>query len=196
MRFLAAVIDGIITALITVIPAIAVGYIVGLTMAGTASLSEIEATAGAIGNLLGILIGWLYFAILESSSYQATFGKRLLGLRVVGLEGDGISFGRATGRHFGKFLSLLTLFIGFFMTGWTKKKQGMHDKMAGCLVVRKSSLKKGYNSHFEVKTPPSFTPAPVARVAGDKSEFEAEALRRYKAGDLSESAFIEIIKRK
>jgi len=38
---------------------------------------------------------WLYFALAESSSRQATLGKRLLGLRVTNLHGDRIGFGRA-----------------------------------------------------------------------------------------------------
>ena len=48
---------------------------------------------------------WLYFALLESSPWQATVGKKILGLKVVHLDGSRISFGRATARYFSKFLS-------------------------------------------------------------------------------------------
>jgi uncharacterized RDD family membrane protein YckC len=57
---------------------------------------------------------------------------------VTDLNGDRISFGKASGRFFGKIISRLILGIGFFMIGFTEKKQGLHDMIAGCLVVKKA----------------------------------------------------------
>jgi uncharacterized RDD family membrane protein YckC len=88
----------------------------------------------------GTLIHWLYWAGMESSGYQATLGKVALGLKVTDLQGEPISFGRATGRYFGKFISALLLGIGFLMAGLTEKKQALHDIMAGTLVVRKQAV--------------------------------------------------------
>ena len=79
---------------------------------------------------------WLYCAFMESSSWRATVGKRLLGLQVMDLEGKRISFGQATVRHFMKFLSLFCLMIGFLMAGWTKRRQALHDIPADVLVIR------------------------------------------------------------
>ncbi|QSZ27581.1 RDD family protein [Aceticella autotrophica] len=87
-------------------------------------------------NIIGIMINWLYFALMESSSKQATLGKMIIGLYVTDLEGNKISFARATGRYFAKFLSALILCIGFMMAGWTKEKQALHDIIAGTLVLR------------------------------------------------------------
>jgi uncharacterized RDD family membrane protein YckC/Tfp pilus assembly protein PilE len=87
-----------------------------------------------------IVIGWLYFALCESSNWQATPGKLALGLAVTDEYGASIGFARATGRHFGKCISALILGIGFLLAGWTKRKQALHDLMAGCCVVRKSGL--------------------------------------------------------
>lgn len=78
---------------------------------------------------------WLYYAICESR-YGGTLGKRLMCLRVVTTDCQPVTFWRATGRYFGKLLSFLTLYIGFFMIGWTKYKQGLHDMVAGCYVIR------------------------------------------------------------
>lgn len=78
---------------------------------------------------------WFYFAGFESSKWQATIGKKLLELKVVDLEGNRVSFARATGRYFGKLLSRITLMIGFLMIIWTKKKQALHDKLASTLVI-------------------------------------------------------------
>ncbi len=91
----------------------------------------------ALGFLLD-LVSWLYFAAFESSPWQATPGKRILKLAVTDLAGKRISFARATGRHFAKFFSAVTLLMGFVMIGFTQRKQGLHDIIAGCLVVRKT----------------------------------------------------------
>ncbi len=89
------------------------------------------------GKGLGFIGAWLYEALLTSSSLQATLGKMILGMRVTDLQGQRISFGRATGRHFAKYLSALFLGIGYLMVGFTQKKQGLHDMLAGT-VVRKT----------------------------------------------------------
>ncbi len=80
---------------------------------------------------------WLYFALMESSGKCASLGKMALGIKVTDLNGNGISFGTATGRFFGKMISGVILYIGFIMAGFTEKKQALHDIMAGCLVVNK-----------------------------------------------------------
>jgi uncharacterized RDD family membrane protein YckC len=87
--------------------------------------------------ILDIVVGWLYFALQESSAAQATLGKRLLGIRVTDTLGNRLTFGRATGRHFGKIVSGLILGIGYIMAGFTEKKQALHDIMAETLVTRK-----------------------------------------------------------
>ena len=89
--------------------------------------------------LLIQLISWLYFAAFESSQWQATPGKKVLGLRVTDLEGKRLGFIRASGRYFGKILSSLLFGIGFLMAGFTEKKQALHDMLAGCLVLRDPS---------------------------------------------------------
>jgi uncharacterized RDD family membrane protein YckC len=78
-------------------------------------------------NLLIEMVYWLYFASLESSVWQATIGKRILGLYVTDMKGQRISFARASGRFLGLSLEHLTLFIGFMMAGFTARKQALHD---------------------------------------------------------------------
>ena len=81
----------------------------------------------------------LYFAIMESSSKQATLGKMVLGIVVTDADGKRISLGRAVGRNLGKIISSIILLIGYFMIAFTEKKQGLHDIMAKCLVVVKEN---------------------------------------------------------
>ncbi|MFY9676334.1 MAG: RDD family protein, partial [Terriglobales bacterium] len=91
---------------------------------------------GGVLFVLTLGASWLYEALMESSSYQATLGKMIFGMKVTDLYGNRISFARATGRHFAKIVSGLLLCIGFIMVGLTERKQGLHDMMAGTLVPK------------------------------------------------------------
>ncbi|HYQ87368.1 MAG TPA: RDD family protein [Bacteroidota bacterium] len=93
-------------------------------------------SAYAFAICLIILGKWLYYALMESKK-GATLGKMAMGIRVTDMQGNQISFARATGRYFGKILSGLILGIGYLMAGWTQQKQALHDILAGCLVVLK-----------------------------------------------------------
>jgi uncharacterized RDD family membrane protein YckC len=117
IRLVAAIIDGIILAIVQ--------FILNLF------IDDFTAR-----NLVNGVVGWLYSAGLESSAQQATIGKRAMGLQVTDLSGDRISFLRATGRYFAKILSVLIFFIGFIMIAFTEKKQGLHDMIAGTLVIK------------------------------------------------------------
>jgi len=84
---------------------------------------------------VNFLLTWFYFAGLESMA-GATLGKMVLGLSVTDEQGNNISFLRATGRYFAKIISALILCIGYIMVAWDGRKQGLHDKIAGTLVVK------------------------------------------------------------
>lgn len=131
LRFVAACIDSLITMLAS--------FIIGVMFGPMMEVGDINDPGGmgGLGDLWGIMLGWLYFAGMESSTAQGTLGKMALGIIVTDLDGHPVSFGRATGRYFGKIISTLMLFIGFIMVGFTARKQGLHDMMAGCLVLRK-----------------------------------------------------------
>jgi len=84
---------------------------------------------------LSFIISWLYFAIMESSSRQGTYGKNIVGIKVTDIYGDPISFMKATIRYFAKIVSGMTFFVGYLMAGFTAKKQALHDIMSECLVI-------------------------------------------------------------
>lgn len=122
---------------------IVMGILFGVIFA--ASTAAIASDHGGIafalmglGYVLLIVIAWLYFAKFESGATQATPGKRLMGLKVTDDKGQRISFGRATGRFFGKIVTGIIPFgIGYMLAGWTGRKQALHDMMAGtCIVFR------------------------------------------------------------
>jgi uncharacterized RDD family membrane protein YckC len=91
-------------------------------------------------SLIKLTVVFPYFTLLESSRLQATLGKLLCGMKVNDLSGHRISFLRATGRFFGKILSGQILLIGYLMAAFTKRKQSLHDLLAGTVVVDNESL--------------------------------------------------------
>jgi uncharacterized RDD family membrane protein YckC len=149
LRFLAYVLDNVVIGIAAMMILIPLIFLTGLG----SFLSKIHADEDIndIGAfmLIGIIfllatislvVTWLYHAWMESSEWQATFGKRVLGLVVTDLAGQRISFGRATARHFSKIITnMIPLAIGYLMAGFTEKKQALHDMIAGCLVLRRSS---------------------------------------------------------
>lgn len=86
--------------------------------------------------IFGFLLKWLYFTLMESSTSQATLGKAIIGIWVTDEQGRRISFLKANARYWAKILSVLTLGFGYLMAGFTKRKQALHDLVAGTLVVR------------------------------------------------------------
>jgi uncharacterized RDD family membrane protein YckC len=85
---------------------------------------------------VGILATILYFALMESSPWQATLGKKVVGLYVTDIAGRRPSLVRAIARNLARFLSSMTAGVGYLMCGFTEKKQALHDIVAKCLVLR------------------------------------------------------------
>ncbi|MEK7398373.1 MAG: RDD family protein, partial [Candidatus Poribacteria bacterium] len=131
-RYFASIIDGL---LISVAEAI-----IGFFLANTIPKLVRGSLWGFIpmpSGYVSFLMGWMYFALMESSPHQATIGKIVMGINVVDLNGNRVSFFRASNRFFAKTLSVLLLFIGYIMAGFTEKKQALHDIIARCLVMKR-----------------------------------------------------------
>lgn len=145
-RFVAMIIDSCILSLVDFFIFLPVLGLFGLgVFAGAESEEPISIVAiilaAVSAYLFAILLmavaGWLYYALMESSSRQATLGKMALAIKVTDLAGARISFGKATGRYFGKIVSGLICMVGYIMAAFTERKQALHDIMAGCLVVNR-----------------------------------------------------------
>jgi len=136
IRVVAAIIDGILLQVV-VFPVKMIFGTMGLAsgMMGVPHFG-LGLLGGGITLVLLVCGSWLYEALMESSSYQATLGKMIFGMKVTDLNGNRISFERATGRHFAKWLSTMILCIGYIMVGFTERKQGLHDLLAGTLVKK------------------------------------------------------------
>ena len=144
-RFLAYIIDSCIVSIASLIIIVPMAIMFGIGIFTHEEIDE-EAAAGFLIAFIGaylifimiIVVGqWLYFALMESRK-GATLGKMALGIMVTDMNGNPVSFGKASGRYFGKILSSLIFCIGYIMAGFTQQKQALHDILAGCLVVNKN----------------------------------------------------------
>lgn len=114
LRLVAAIIDGVILA--------AVSLVLGVL--------------GNPGRGLGLLVGLAYYVYLEGSPSGQTVGKRAMNIRVIDAENGGaIGYGRAVVRYFSKILSAIPCALGYFWMLWDPNKQTWHDKIAADVVV-------------------------------------------------------------
>jgi len=91
-----------------------------------------------------LVFQWIYYAFFESSALMASPGKRIMGVKVTNYKHERINFGRALVRNISKILSVVTIFFGFIMIMFTKKKQGLHDLISKAYVVEGvSDYKRG-----------------------------------------------------
>jgi uncharacterized RDD family membrane protein YckC len=151
LRLLAAIIDGFLLG----IPfGIIVFMMIASAIPGIASLAHSENPNPMLIVMtilprlfflmvLSLLASWLYWALMESSEWQATLGKKALGLCVTDLAGNRVTFGKASGRFFaGRGIGYVPSIGGLYylvdciMAGFTENKQALHDIIAGCLVKR------------------------------------------------------------
>jgi len=114
-----------------------------------------------------VIFPWLYFAYQESSA-GATIGKNMMGMKVVDIDGNKISFKRATGRYFAKYLSGIFL-IGYIMAFFDASKRALHDRLAGTFVVDAMNVAM-LDGTDQPEVPVAFqgeNPAEVNRGGGD-----------------------------
>jgi uncharacterized RDD family membrane protein YckC len=133
-RFVALVLDW----LILLIPMVVLVTVFSVALVGMASAGTGTEPTMALVLLYYVAyfgIAGLYFAVQESSSHQATLGKRALGIKVADMDGQPLTFGHALGRWAAAALSYLTIYIGFLMAAFTDRKRALHDFVAGTQVV-------------------------------------------------------------
>lgn len=144
-RLIALLIDGAILGVGgMIVAAVFGGIFVGTagidTLTGSGEISEGTLIAGFLLYFLFIVgmtvAAWLYYALQESSPRMATIGKRAMGIVVTDMDGHRISFARATGRFFSKWISGAIMYVGYIMAAFTEKKQALHDMIVNSLVMQ------------------------------------------------------------
>ena len=144
-RALAFVIDLLLIGVIMALLVLPLATVLGLRESRAAN--EVRSAfvmfllgAYLVTTILSILGAWLYYALSESSRFEATIGKRLLGLRVTDADGERLDFQTASIRFFGKIISSALAGAGFFMQPFTPQYQALHDVIAKTIVVRYKKL--------------------------------------------------------
>jgi len=113
-----------------------------ILLAALLSMGMVMATVGmesamdVASWLVLTFVPFLYWPVLESSRWQATFGKRIMGLEVTDSEGNRLTFLRALLRSLAKIISSIPFGLGFLMAAFTARKQALHDMIVKTLVVR------------------------------------------------------------
>lgn len=96
------------------------------------------------GAVVSLVLAGAYYAVLNGSEMGQTFGKRAMNIQVRDIGGSGGTIGgqRAALRYvtFGlfrivPFFGLFTLLDGLWPL-WDRRRQALHDKIAGSVVVR------------------------------------------------------------
>ena len=85
-----------------------------------------------------IVFFWLYYSLQESGPQQGTIGKQIFGIKVTDNHGNKISFLRATARTFSRFISVMACCIGYLMPAITEQSKGLHDFIAGTMVLEET----------------------------------------------------------
>ena len=91
--------------------------------------------------VLFILAMLLYKPLMEASEYQGTFGKYLLGMKIVNQKGERITTTASFIRTIVYMLQTSIPFVNMVswfalvMIGFTEYKQGLHDIASGTFVV-------------------------------------------------------------
>lgn len=124
IRVGAILIDSVVLSIVSFV----IKLIAGLAIGG----GEI---AESIGGLIGFVIGIAYFTLFTASEWQATPGKRLLGIRVIKDDGGPITALRAFGRYWAYLISTIVLLIGYIMVAFTEEKTALHDLICRTRVV-------------------------------------------------------------
>lgn len=120
VRFVAALIDGVLLGI--------VGAILSAILGST------------LGSVVNLVLGLAYYGYLEGSPSGQTVGKKAMNIRVIDFAGGGaIGPGRALLRYIGRILSAIPCGLGYFWMLWDSEKQTWHDKIATTVVVPTSA---------------------------------------------------------
>ncbi len=88
------------------------------------------------GYLIAIIIWVIYNGIMDSSYFQTTIGKMLFKLKVINRRAKRVHFLKATLRCIIAIITILPLGFGIWGVPKDRRKQGLHDKIMDCYVIK------------------------------------------------------------
>jgi uncharacterized RDD family membrane protein YckC len=142
-RLLAAMLDSVIIFFASMMTATAAG-VAGLVLGMYSPEAEEISTRFVVA--AGLLVSVLYYVVSWAKGEGQTIGNFTCMMRVVGMNGAQLGWGRALLRYLGFYVSGLVLSIGFLWAAFDKRRQGWHDKIARTYVIE-SDQHFGPNDH-------------------------------------------------
>jgi len=117
----------------------------------------ILATVYALLDDVGLSVGWagLYFTFFLGWWKGRTPGKRLLGIRVVRLDGRPLGYWVSFERYGGYAASLFTGLEGFARIFWDPNRQALEDRLAGTVVVFETAEARERIANLHERTAPA-----------------------------------------
>jgi uncharacterized RDD family membrane protein YckC len=131
IRFCAILIDSVILYIGILIIGLIASALIGFDYSNNGK----AVTAIAVIYLFATVMVLAYQIMFLRSGWQATPGKRVLGLRIITTNGAKLSGWRAFGRYVCYSVSAMPMYIGFMMAGWTKEKRSFHDSICDTRVI-------------------------------------------------------------
>lgn len=126
--------------LLTMFPVMAVAFIIASAAVVDDDLVVTDTDLGYILSAT-FLVYFIVCAIMESSSWRGTFGKRIMKLQITDRDGHAISFGRAFWRNVVRlivgysYLLVVPAIIQYFT--FQKSKQLFHDQLSSTVIGEK-----------------------------------------------------------
>ncbi len=136
-RFAAALLDGLLLAILLFIATVLIGAVADALAGSTAGNSAIEvlSLAGLLLTACLLLIAILYFTIAQAVSAGRTPGKAALGLRVIRIDGGSANLGAYFLRS-AAYIPDLLLALGPILMFFHPQSRRLGDLLAGTVVVR------------------------------------------------------------
>ena len=133
-RLVAYLVDAVVLSLVSCL----IGGTCGMILAFIAIGGEESANfASLLGNCIGFIVAFLYSVGFWALADGKTPGKMALGIKVIGIDGSSMTWGKSILRFVGYMVSAIVFYLGFIWVSFDKKRQGWHDKIAGTYVVEK-----------------------------------------------------------
>lgn len=138
LRFAASIIDSVVVSIAYY--AVYIPVMLGLG----APLRPQPGDNASVARFFGLTLAMAVFSIVLQAGYEiwmvgrfrATVGKMACRLQVVQPDGGRVSYARAAGRHFAKYISSFTLGIGYLLAGFDREKRALHDMICDTRVIR------------------------------------------------------------
>jgi len=140
IRLLAWLIDFLVLLFLSLIIGLISGFFIAFLLIYVSIVSADSSIVRFLSDFIGVFIGFsvtlLYFTLFWSSKFQGTPGKIVLGLKIVDVNGNKISYFTALIRYISTIISSLLLGIGYLLIIFDGKKQALHDKLASTYVIK------------------------------------------------------------